>query len=303
MRQNCSRRQFAVRFGAMLAPLVVVACAARSRTDALGVLSGLGHGNRRLHLSDSATLELVRVEAGQFIMGSPETEEGRGADERQHRVVLTKPFWLGTAEVTQGEWVAVMKTTVAQQRDLAQHERRDRAGSALLLWGEGPKHPIYYVSWDEAMAFCRRINDGERAAGRLPDGYRYSLPTEAQWEYACRAGSRGPFGAGAELDEMAWYDKTSNGVTHPVASKKPSAWGLHDMHGNVWEWCADYYGEYPATIEIDPTGPVAGADRVERGGRWANPARFCRSAQRNGVPGNRRYLSLGFRLALRHTGG
>jgi formylglycine-generating enzyme required for sulfatase activity len=258
--------------------------------------------DRVLRLPNGATLSLVHVPAGRFVMGSPASEPDRNPDERQHDVALTRPFWLGRTEVTQAQWTAVMSRTIRDQRALAQAERAGLPDAEQALWGEGPQHPIYYVSWDEAAEFCRRVNALESEQGRMPAGYGCWLPTEAQWEYACRAGSTGPHGAGAAFDDMAWYERNAGGVTHPVATKTPNAWGLFDMQGNVGEWCADYYGEYPAGPAIDPLGADAGKDRVERGGRWANPEKWCRAAQRNGVPGNRRYPSLGFRLALRPMG-
>ena len=214
-------------------------------------------------------------------------------------MILTQAFWLGRTEITQRQWTAVMKRTLRDQRALAQEERRGSANTEQSQLGEGPEYPIYYVSWDEAAEFCRRINERESADGRLPQGYGYWLPTEAQWEYACRAGTDGPFGTGGTLDALAWYERTSGGVTHPVATKAHNGWGLHDLHGNVREWCADYYGEYSDGTVIDPLGPESGTNRVERGGHWSSPPGLCRSAQRNGVPGNRRYPGVGFRIALR----
>jgi len=256
-------------------------------------------GDRVLRLADNVSLALIYVAPGRFVMGSPESEPGRSPDERQHDVALTQGFWLGRTEVTQRQWAAVMKRSAQEQRALAEAERRDASSAAPALPGESPEHPICYVSWDEATEFCRRINAAESDQGRVPSGYGYWLPTEAQWEYACRAGSAGPHAGGASLDEVAWYENNAGGVAHPVATKAANAWGLFDMLGNVSEWCADYYGEYPQGTAIDPYGPDAGAGRVERGGHWANPERRCRPAQRSGVPGNRRYPGTGLRLALR----
>lgn len=258
-----------------------------------------GRGDRVLRLADNLALAMVYVPPGRFVMGSPESEPGRSPDERQHDVVLTQGFWLGRTEVTQRQWAAVMKRSVQEQRALAEGERRDAQADVPALVGEGPEHPIHYVSWGEAAEFCRRVNTLESEQGRVPAGYGYWLPAEAQWEYACRAGSSGPQGAGGALDEMAWYASNAGGGTHPVATKAPNAWGLFDMQGNVREWCADYYGEYPQGTAIDPYGPESGADRVARGGALADPEKSCRAAQRTGVPGNRRFSGLGLRLALR----
>jgi formylglycine-generating enzyme required for sulfatase activity len=166
---------------------------------------------------------------------------------------------------------------------------------------KGADLPVEQVSWDDAMAFCRRLTERERAAGRLPDGYVYTLPTEAQWEYACRAGTTGPYAGDGNLDDMGWYSQNSGNTTHPVGQKRPNAWGLYDMHGNVWEWCRDWYGNYPGGLVRDPTGPASGSYRVNRGGCWNYPATECHSASRYFLgPGDRLYF-FGFRLALSPT--
>ena len=132
-------------------------------------------------------------------------------------------------------------------------------------------------------------------------GGEFRLPTEAEWEYACRAGTKGAYAG--NLDDLAWYWKNSAKTTHPVGQKKPNAWGLYDMHGNVWEWCSDWYGAYPAGTVTDPTGPAAGADRVNRGGCWVNIATHCRSANRNRLEPGGRDMDLGLRLAFAPTPG
>jgi formylglycine-generating enzyme required for sulfatase activity len=130
----------------------------------------------------------------------------------------------------------------------------------------------------------------------LPEGWKFALPTEAQWEYACRAGEKGPF-SGGSLDDVGWYDENSDSETHEVGEKKPNAWGLHDMHGNVWEWCADWWDD---TLKggVDPTGPSSGVDRVYRGGSWGFDASDCRAARRGGSGPDDRLNDLGFRPAL-----
>ncbi len=191
-------------------------------------------------------------------------------------VTLTKPFWLGRTAVTQSQWTAVM--------------------------GNNPSHfkgddlPVETVSWDDAMAFCQKLTERERAAGRLPNGYAFTLPTEAQREFACRAGTTGDYAGG--LDAMAWYVANSGGTTHAVGTKQPNAWGLSDMEGNVWEWCADRWGNYPGGSVMDPTGPPSGSPRVHRGGGWFGAAGGCRSAFRSFEPPGARLYSLGFRVAL-----
>ena len=162
---------------------------------------------------------------------------------------------------------------------------------------KGSDRPVEHVSYDDALEFCRKLTARERAAGRLPSGYEYTLPTEAQWEYACCAGTSGDY-AGS-LDSMGWYDGNSGGQTHPVAQKQPNAWGLYDMHGNVWEWCRDWYaGSLPGGTVRDPVGPSSGSFRVRRGGSWSLAASICRSANRSRFGPGRRGISLGFRLAL-----
>jgi formylglycine-generating enzyme required for sulfatase activity len=152
------------------------------------------------------------------------------------------------------------------------------------------------VSWREAAEFCARVTRAEQAAGRLPAGYIYSLPTEAQWEYAAKAGLEGAFAA--KVDDLAWHDQNSGPTTHPVGIKKPNAWGLYDMLGNVWEWCSDWYGPYPGGTVTDYAGPPAGTAKASRGGSWwagprgARPANRYRDMPQNGND------DLGFRLAL-----
>ena len=143
---------------------------------------------------------------------------------------------------------------------------------------KGGQLPVETVSWDDAMEFCRKLTERERQAGRLPTGTIYTLPTEAQWEYACRAGTTGD-NAG-EVDAMAWYYKNSGAATHAVGTKRANAWGLHDMHGNVWEWCLDWYGPYFGGRVTDPKGVPSGTLRVRRGGSWGDVAYSARSALR-----------------------
>jgi formylglycine-generating enzyme required for sulfatase activity len=214
-------------------------------------------------------LTLMPIAAGTFTMGD-------AGDGPAHPVTLTKPYWLGKTEVTQGEWEAVMGSNPSNSK--------------------GRNRPVEQVSWTEAMEFCRKLTEREWAAERLPEGYAYMLPTEAQWEYACRAGTTGDYAG--ELSAMGWYDQNSGSKTNPVGTKRANAWGLHDMHGNVWEWCADWYAGYAGGSVRDPVGPSSGSFRVRRGGGWWNSADFCRSASRvNYVPGYRVDF-LGFRLAL-----
>jgi formylglycine-generating enzyme required for sulfatase activity len=222
--------------------------------------------------------KFAKIPAGSFQMGS---ENGDEDEKPLHTVRITQSFYLGKYEVTQEQWEAVMGATVRDQRDKANKE--------WPLRGEGKNYPIYYVSWEDVQDFIGRLN---QQIGRAI----FRLPTEAEWEYACRAGTTADYAG--NLDDMAWYGSNSGDKTHPVGTKQPNAWGLYDMHGNVWEWCSDWFKEdyYQNSPEVDPPGPPTGSRRVIRGGGWGNYARNCRSALRfNNSPGGRCRL-LGFRL-------
>ena len=203
---------------------------------------------------------------GTFTMGSPTTEEGRYSDETQHQVALTKGFWMMETEVTQKQWKAVM-------------------GNLPDCGFKGDDLPVERVSWNDCQEFCRKCTQL---------GLPVQLPTEAQWEYACRAGTTGAYAD--SLGEMAWYGSNSSGKTHPVGTKKPNAWGLYDMHGNVWEWCQDWKADYPSGSVTDPAGPSTGSYRVRRGGSWNDLARDCRSACRYYYEPVDRFYGLGFRV-------
>ena len=220
--------------------------------------------------------ECVWCPPGQFMMGSPTSEPGRGADEVQHEVVLTRGFFLAETECTQGQWEAVM------------------GGNPSSF--KGSDRPVEQVSWEEAVEYCRKLTAKQRTEGILPEGWEWRLPTEAEWEYAARAGTTGArYG---ELDAIGWYDGNSGSETHAVKQKAENVWGLQDMMGDVWEWCSDWSGDYPTGSVTDPTGPNSGSDRVVRGGSWYLGAGYARSANRsrNG-PGGRSDI-LGFRPAL-----
>jgi formylglycine-generating enzyme required for sulfatase activity len=206
-----------------------------------------------------------------FKMGSPEDEEGRGDYETQHTVVLTKGFWLAKTECTQGQWESV---TGENSSDFT-----------------GTDHPVENVSWDDVQGYLAKMNTQKV----LPSGWKWDLPSEAQWEYACRAGTETAFAG--DPGEMAWHFHNSGGKTNPVVTKKANAWGLHDLHGNVLEWCSDWYGDHDVASATDPTGPETGLSRVTRGGGWFFYAGHCRSASRREYSPDERYEYLGFRVA------
>jgi len=246
-----------------------------------------------LKLETGIGLLMIRIEGEEFEMGSPEGEEGRDGDELRHKVKITKAYWIGETEVTQGQWRRVMGTEPWQ-------------GKSYTIAGDDVA--ATYVSWTDAMEFCRKLTELERAAGRLPEGYRYILPTEAEWELACRAGTKTAYCFGddsSRLREYAMYAEARSGEhAHPVKQRKANAWGLYDMHGNVWEWCLDEAeynsGVVTATYRdgIEDPHNKSGPLRVDRGGSWGGSARSCRSAFRNaGEPGFASD-SLGFRPVL-----
>jgi len=205
---------------------------------------------------EAPNIETVWIAPATFMMGSPANEPDRAGDEPRHQVTITGGFWLGKYEVTQAQWEQVMGTNPSAFRAADQ--------------------PVDSVSWNDCQEFIRRLNT-------LPVGGRYRLPTEAEWEYACRAGTSSRFnlgGADTALDRAGWYSGNSGDTTHPAGWKQPNALGLYDMHGNVWEWCQDWYAAYPWEA-TDPAGPSSGAYRVLRGGSWRDNAGNCRSASRN----------------------
>lgn len=224
-------------------------------------------------------LEMIRVGAGTFVMGSTPDEPLRDkAEGPLMKVTLTDDFWLGKTEVTQAQYEAVVGVNPS---------RFTEVGSAA---------PVEEVSWKDAMKFCELLTERERAADRLPDGYEFTLPTEAQWEYACRAGTTTSYAGDPEA--MAWFDENGDETTHLVAQLRPNNWGFYDMSGNVLEWCFDWYGNYPGGLVSNPMGPKHGYFRMARGGSWRLGMDVGRSAARSGGSEGRRDYTIGFRLAL-----
>jgi formylglycine-generating enzyme required for sulfatase activity len=235
-------------------------------------------------ITNSIGMKLALIPKGTFMMGSSVSEEGRDSDEGpQHSVTISKDYYLGVYEVTQEQYQRITGKNPSEFK--------------------GANNPVEKISWEDAVAFCKKLSElpEEKAAGRV-----YRLPTEAEWEYACRAGSTTRFGFGdsdSQLGSYGWFSTNSGNTTHPVGEKLPNAWGLYDMHGNVWEWCSDYFvDKYLNGAVTDPTGPATGSYRVNRGGCWKYLAANCRSASRSSYfPGNRLNY-VGFRVALSSSG-
>jgi formylglycine-generating enzyme required for sulfatase activity len=270
-----------------------------------------------VEMTNSIGMKLVLIPPGEFMMGSPKEAieeelaakfkdpkyKGRLPNEGpQHRVRITKPFYLGTCEVTQEEYQRVMGTNPSAFS--AAGKLADKVG------GQDTKRlPVEQVQWDDAAEFCQKLAEmpDEKAKGR-----QYRLPSEAQWEYACRAGSTGRYGLSSsgsaspsdsdehDLFDFEWIISSSGGLTHAVGGKRPTVWGLHDMLGNVAEWCQDWYDQdyYAHSPVDDPTGPATGSERVFRGGGWNQRIRLCRAAYRPSDPPGHRDNHLGLRVAL-----
>jgi formylglycine-generating enzyme required for sulfatase activity len=248
-------------------------------------------GDARAHepvFRNDRGMEFVLIPAGRFVMGSPASEPRRNLDEVQHQVTFTKPFYMQNTEVTVAQWQAVM-------------------GGKLFGRSRGSDSPVVRVSWFDTQQFIAKLN-------ALGEG-TYRLPTEAEWEYACRAGATAAFAWGDQITcAQAMFcnnsEKSGECISFvkqkglpmdgpaPVKSYAPNAWGLYDMHGNVWEWCEDWYGPYPQSAVTNPKGPESGSAKVRRGGSFFREAQFCRSANRNYAHPGSRYQTLGFRVVL-----
>jgi formylglycine-generating enzyme required for sulfatase activity len=235
--------------------------------------------NHTITLPSAVTLDLVWMAPGTFTIDSPSSDGGCGNTCPLYMVTINKGYWLGKMLVTQGQYQAVMETNPSHFTHV------------------GADAPVETVSWDDAMEFCRKLTEQERATGRLPEGYAFTLPTEAQWECACRAGITGA--QYSNLDDIAWYSGNSGDSTHPVGQKRPNAFGFYDMIGNVWEWCFDWFDyDFPGGSgnTTDPTGPDSGDYRIFLGISWRNTADGYRAVVCD-EPGTRS-CDLGFRLAL-----
>jgi formylglycine-generating enzyme required for sulfatase activity len=227
--------------------------------------------------TNSIGMKFVLIPAGTFMMGADkEFEEAEDYEQPRHQVTISKPFYLGVYEVTQQQWKDVMGNNPSNFK--------------------GRDNPVETVSWEDVQDFIRRLNQKEGHS-------RYRLPTEAEWEYAARAGSTSTYFFGddeSQLGDYAWYPGNSGRTTHPVGQKRANDWGLYDILGNVWEWVGDWWGEtyYASSPSADPTGPISGAYRVDRGCGWNLVARLCRSASRFGLAPAARSGYCGFRLVF-----
>jgi sulfatase modifying factor 1 len=231
-------------------------------------------------------IECVHVEAGTFRMGS--AESGPNDEKPVRQVKISRDYWMGTCEITQAQWRFLMGTDPSKFK--------------------GDDLPVEMVSWHEAAEFCRKLTDREREEGRLPDGYVYRLPTEAEWEYAARGGIKGQgfkYPGSNDPEDVAWHYPGSADETHPVSTKRPNELGLYDMSGNVWEWCLDWYARdyYAKAPKTDPMNNNHGDKtyRVCRGGSWGLYPTHCRSANRGGGTPAGRFYSYGFRVVLAHS--
>ena len=236
-----------------------------------------------LDLGNEISMKLVLIPAGKFMMGSPKNENGRRDDEGpQREVIITKPFYMGVYAVTMGQYDRVMGGT-------PEYSKLD-----LPTPREAYSYPVSCVSWDDAATFCKRLS--ERT------GRTVRLPTEAQWEYACRAGSMTRFCFGdndTELADYAWHKEIGGGGRKEGGAKRPNAWGLYDIHGNLMEWCADWYADsYANGHARDPVGPARGNDRILRGGTWYDLPEHCRSARRARHGPDTRFEEIGFRVVV-----
>jgi len=231
-----------------------------------------------LYLNPETPIYFKYIPAGTFSMGS-NTEDGLAEKDEipAHKVTLSKGFYMGVFEVTQAQWKAITGENPAIFR----------------VFEDSPNRPVEYVTWNQVDKYIEKLNE-------LNLG-KFRLPTEAEWEYACRAGTQSPYYWGSEMavngsSEYAWANSRSHSSTNPVGMKKPNAWGLYDMSGNVWEWCSDWYGPYSAEPKIDPTGPKKGKLKVFRGGSWFDFYESHRSANRHKHAPNEPYSAIGLRL-------
>ncbi len=280
-------------------------------------------------VTNSLGMKFVLVPSGKFLMGSPDSDKGAGDYEKQHHARIARPFYLGVTEVTVGQFRRFVEKTGFRTEAETDDEGGTGFDAAAKKQQQEPKstwrhpgfdqtdeHPVVNMSWNDAVAFCNRLSvlEGLRpyyqsGTGTPLGGDGYRLPTEAEWEYACRAGTSTRYSFGdheSSLGKYAWFEHNSKGMTHPVAQKRPNKFGLYDMHGNVSEWCWDCYAPdyYHSSPIVDTTSPpLQDSNRVLRGGGWRSVPRFSRSADRGRNAPDRRHSALGFRVARGPSGG
>lgn len=224
---------------------------------------------------ENSAIRMLYVSPGEFEMGA---EDGSPSEKPVHAVSITREFWMSETEITQKQWFEIMGNNPSEFKNV--------------------NNPVENVSWSDALEFCKRLNAIEQTNNELPDGYVYSLPTEAQWEYACKSGTTSSWAG--DLEQMAWCKHNSDGKPTEVAQKQSNAWGFFDMHGNLWEWCSDRYDSnyYERLSKNDPQGSKFGSSRVIRGGGWSHDKWYSRSSYRKGAAPENAYNYVGFRIAL-----
>jgi len=288
--------------------------AAELEVENLRMFEGVQPGEEReFEIAPGVKMVMCWIPPGEFMMGSSEGELGRENNEKQVEVKLSEGFWLAKTEITQAQWKAGggIDASVRQPAMWAGEVQYTwesfNAGGIVAENFKGGDLPVERVDWNEVRAWCARVTVRLQKSAKLESSWKLVLPSEAQWEFACRAGTVAALHNGTDLtsnegidmslNELGWYDKNSKKRTNPVGMKKANAWGLHDMHGNVWEWCSDWYAE-ELIGGVDPKGPEKGERRASRGGSWGNDGSSCRSASRSRDMPDFKLLALGFRPAL-----
>jgi formylglycine-generating enzyme required for sulfatase activity len=263
-----------------------------NRDESSGFRLAYIYTGHKVELNSTVDLEMLWVEPGTFTMGSPITEAGRDSDETEHNVTLTKGFYLGKYEVTQAQYEAVMTGNTET------NSTGNVISATPSYFANNPNRPVERVSWDDIQVFLDRLNDQQ--SGNIPTGWEYFLPTEAQWEYACRAGTTTAYSWGNDINsKRANYSASGLSQTSNVGNYAANAWGFFDMHGNVWEWTSDWYtSDYQNLTSINPSGPLNGEKKSGRGGTWLHTKEYLRSAHRYGLDTALKVHDAGFRVGL-----
>jgi formylglycine-generating enzyme required for sulfatase activity len=273
----------------------------------LGLTGDASFSQENVDLTNSLAMKFVRIKPGTFKMGSPPGEAGSYDNERQHEVEISRPFYIGIYEVTQSQFSKVMGVNPSKyQGDVAAKitpEKRHPVTNRIIQEKvveqvSTDKFPVENVNWEDAVEFCRLLSE---LPEEIKEKRRYRLPTEAEWEYACRAGTKTMYHCGnsdKSLSNFAWFAANSEAHPHETGTRKPNAWGLYDMHGNVWEWCQDWYGDYPKEKVTDPVGAADGKEKILRGGSWYVAPDVLRSAYRPSRSPGFQSFDFGFRVVL-----